>query len=102
MIDLDVDSYYPHVMNMGNWMFGKRERPRTLDLIDLGHGWTQRYKVKVNGGDWWEDKEEMIAWCNKLFGAHTKGYNNPRWRQGSFEFFFKNKKDATMFILRWS
>lgn len=83
-----------------NWILNPKQRSRTCELrvqADLD----QKYTVYVSGGDWWEDKDEMIAWCSKRFGHRNAGYNNPRWSLGAFEFRFKNEKDAVFFILKW-
>lgn len=82
------------------WILHPKQRPRTCELrvrADLD----QKYTVYVSGGDWWEDKDEMTAWCSKRFGHRNKGYNNPRWSPGPFEFRFKNEKDAVFFMLKW-
>ena len=83
-----------------NWMSGKR-RPRSLELRVREELAPQKYTVYYSGGDWWEDKDDMIAWCSERFGHRNEGYNNPRWSPGSFEFRFKNQKDALFFILKW-
>ena len=85
-----------------NLIAGKTSRPRSLELRVREELAPQIYTVYYSGGDWWEDKEAMMAWCSKYFGHRNAGYNNPRWSPGAFEFRFKNKKDATLFILRWS
>ena len=86
---------------MVHWIFEKQPRPRSVELR-VRDELDQKYTVYISGGDWWEDKEEMIAWCSKYFGIRNEKYNNPRWSHGAVEFRFKNKKDATLFILRWS
>ena len=98
MIELDVNSVYPHTPM--NWFTTHKSRPRTCELrVQEYH--PQRYSVYISGGDWWEDKDAMIAWCSKQFGHRNEGYNNPRWSQGPFEFRFKNQKDAMFFMLKW-
>lgn len=48
---------------------------------------------------------ELREWCTQIFGpgGRNKKY---RWRYGwtntANTYYFKNAKDATMFILRWS
>ena len=96
MIDLDVNSFYPHTPM--NWF---TNRPRSLELRVREELAPQKFTVYYSGGDWWEDKDEMMAWCSKNFGHRNGGYNNPRWSQGAFEFRFKNQKDAMFFILKW-
>jgi hypothetical protein len=98
MIDLDVDSFYPHTMN---WFTNHKSRPRSLELRVREELAPQKYTVYYSGGDWWEDKDAMMAWCSERFGHRNEGYNNPRWSQGAFEFRFKNQKDAVFFILKW-
>ncbi len=88
-------------MNWFNHFISKQPRPRTCKLQVAG-SLDRKYVVRVDGGDWWDEKDEMIAWCSKQFGHRSKKYNNPRWEQGPFEFRFKNQKDAMLFILRWS
>jgi hypothetical protein len=98
MIDLDVDSFYPHTMN---WFSNFKNKPRICELRIREEPATQKYTVYISGGDWWEDKEVMNEWCSKNFGHRNEGYNNPRWSQGPFEFRFKNEKDAMFFMLKW-
>ncbi len=84
-----------------NWFTHLKKRPRSVELR-VREELDQKYTVYYSGGDWWEDKDAMMEWCSKQFGIRNEKYNNPRWSVGPFEFRFKNKKDATMFILRWS
>ena len=81
---------------------GKTSRPRSLELRVREELAPQIYTVYYSGGDWWEDKEDMIEWCSKQFGIRNERYNNPRWSPGPFEFCFKNEKDAMLFMLRWA
>lgn len=99
MIDLGINSYYSH--SPMNWFSNYKNRPRTCSLKKSEEFVLRKYIVTVNGGDWWEDKEAMIEWCNKQFGHHNERYNNPRWQPAAFEFRFKNEKDAMLFMLRW-
>jgi hypothetical protein len=80
---------------------GLKHRPRTVELRIKDQFAHQKYTVYISGGDWWEDKDDMIDWCSKCFGHRNEGYNNPRWSVGAFEFRFKNKKDAVFFMLKW-
>jgi hypothetical protein len=96
MIDLDVNSFYPHTPM--NWF---TKRPRSLELRVREELAPQKYTVYYSGGNWWEEKDEMMVWCSKQFGHRNNGYNNPRWSPGPFEFCFKNEKDAMFFILKW-
>ena len=93
MIDLDVNSFYPHTPM--NWF---TKRPRSLELRVREDLAPQKYTVYFSGGDWWDEKDEMTAWCSKQFGHRNNGYNNPRWSPGPFEYRFKNQKDALFFI----
>ena len=98
IIDYDIESMYP--MSTFNWMSGKR-RPRTLEMRVREELAPQKYTVYYSGGDWWDDKDEMMEWCSKHFGHRNEAYNNPRWSTGPFEYRFKNQKDAVFFILKW-
>jgi hypothetical protein len=98
IIDNDIASMYP--MSTFGWMSGKR-LPRSLELRVREELAPQKYTVYYSGGDWWEDKDAMMAWCSERFGHRNEGYNNPRWSPGSFEFRFKNQKDAVFFMLKW-
>jgi len=97
IINYDIESMYP---NTFTWTGGKR-RPRTLEMRVREEIVPWKYTVYYSGGDWWEEKDEMAAWCSKQFGHRNELYNNPRWSTGSFEFRFKNQKDAVFFILKW-
>ena len=97
IIDNDIASLYPVTFT---WMDGKR-RPRSLELRVREELAPQKYTVYYSGGDWWEDKDEMMEWCSKQFGHRNEGYNNPRWSTGPFEYRFKNEKDAVFFMLKW-
>ena len=97
LVDNDIASMYPSM----TWMSGK-QKPRTLTLERLKSPFRHKVRVYVQGGNWWEDKQSMEDWCSERFGPHNKKYNNPRWERDAFHFLFKNEKDATMFILRWS
>ena len=96
MIDLDVDSLYPHVFDM-NLI---KPKIRTLTLKRLP-GVRQPFIVIVQGGNWFEDRDVMMEWCGDRFGRHDKHYNNPRWSREGWDFKFKNEKDAMLFMLRW-
>ena len=97
IINYDIESMYP---NTFTWTGGKR-RPRTLEMRVREELVPWKYAVYYSGGDWWAEKDEMTAWCSKQFGHRNELYNNPRWSTGSFEFRFKNEKDAVFFILKW-
>jgi hypothetical protein len=48
-------------------------------------------------------EDEMRQWCEQLYGP---GGRKQRWRFGWIQedstFYFKNPKDASMFVLRWT
>lgn len=51
----------------------------------------------------------MTTWCTETFGPSTGsiwGHQTPtvgeRWYQNNAKFWFRDEKDLTMFILRWS
>lgn len=73
-------------------------RLESIDDLDL----MQPYVVKVEYG--YDRREEMREWCSQRFGRHTKQWNNPRWCTDNWKniFYFKNARDRTMFLLRWS
>lgn len=50
------------------------------------------------------DKTVVLEWCENFFGSHPK---NPdawcRWyRYSTSKFYFRDEKDYTLFLLRWS
>jgi hypothetical protein len=52
-----------------------------------------------------QDWHDMELWCKKTFGDTPKdGVWTPssRWYMNNSKFWFKEKADRTMFILRWS
>jgi hypothetical protein len=65
-----------------------------------------KYKIKVaiTGGLLHVGKvPEQRQWCEDTFGkSNSKGRWKCGWIQKDPTFFFKNPKDATMFVLRWS
>ncbi len=62
--------------------------------------------VEPIGGNW----KDMEAWCTTAFGEPGEIWPNqdfvwpdsPRWMQNNRKFWFRNEKDKTMFIMRWS
>jgi hypothetical protein len=55
----------------------------------------------TNGGHW----NEMMHWMVTTFGptAHDGVWTpNMRWYANNAKFWFRNEKDLTMFLLRWS
>ena len=52
----------------------------------------------------WRD---MVDWCKKSFGPiplnkMNTPLPNARWYNGNNSFWFKNQKDLSMFMLKWS
>ena len=64
-----------------------------------------KYKHKVIFEPRWANSEHrpIQEWCEKTFGP---GGRKNRWRFGwtdvNSTYYFKNSKDATIFLLRWS
>ncbi len=61
------------------------------------------YTVEPIGGNWLD----METWCIKTFGSSTdvwdfKMDNVGRWYCNDRKFWFRNERDRTMFIMRWS
>jgi hypothetical protein len=73
--------------------------------LELGEGrvYGARYLTVHPGNGWhWN---EMMAWMIETFGptAHDGVWTpNMRWYANNARFWFRNEKDLTMFILRWS
>jgi hypothetical protein len=84
-----------------NWTVSRTERTLKLEST-YEAGFQQPYRVAVING--WTVREEMIEWCSVRFGRHTRQWKNPRWTSdiGHNTFCFKNARDRTMFLLRWS
>lgn len=69
------------------------------------HG-SRYYCVEPVGGQW----VEMEAWCREKYGEPGEIWESldftwpevPRWIQNNRKFWFRNERDRTMFILRWS
>ena len=46
---------------------------------------------------------DMRDWCNATFGPKPYGeYYGDRWMVSNKTFWFKNERDRTLFLLRWS
>lgn len=60
------------------------------------------FRIEVEIHQWLFHSDDMENWCGETFGGHPNGYDNPRWRRSYKTFYFKNEKDATFFMLRWS
>jgi hypothetical protein len=61
------------------------------------------YTVEPIGGNWLD----METWCLKTFGPSDdvwdfKTVNVGRWYKNDRKFWFRNERDRTMFIMRWS
>lgn len=68
------------------------------------------YTVEPIGGNW----IEMEVWCIKTFGPSAEVWDIKssdtefmwpevgRWYKNNRKFWFRNERDRTMFILRWS
>jgi hypothetical protein len=74
--------------------------------LDEGRVYGARYLTvhPENGWHW----NEMMAWMVETFGPSGTPENpgcwspNQRWYANNAKFWFRNEKDRTMFILRWS
>lgn len=88
-----------------------KERP--IEDLVLGeakwHG-ARYYTVEPVGGNW----QTMEAWCTKTFGDAAEVWDIKstgeqfiwpeagRWYKNDRRFWFRNERDRTMFILKWS
>lgn len=78
------------------------------DKLTIGEDFTydQPYWAEPDlGGDWeyrHERYQEIHEWTSNTFGRHTLAWNNPRWSASNRRYWFKNEKDRTMFVLKWS
>ena len=73
------------------------------------HG-SRFYCIEPIGGNWMD----MEVWCIKTFGPSAEVWDikttnesfiwpeNGRWYKNNRKFWFRNEKDRTMSILRWS
>jgi len=71
--------------------------------INEGRVYGARYLTvhPSNGNNW----NEMMSWMVETFGptAHDGVWTpSMRWYANNAKFWFRNEKDLTMFILRWS
>lgn len=83
---------------------------RPLEDIKLSEGTVygaRYYCAEPIGGHW----REMETWCHRTFGesstspiwGEAKAVNpGERWYMNNRKFWFRDEKDRTMFILRWS
>lgn len=64
-------------------------------------GWIGEYhwvSLPVTDKNKYENTTELgIEWCKEYFGK-----SGSRWFEKERKFYFKDEKDMTMFILRWS
>ena len=63
-----------------------------------------KYKTKITVPGLAGDREkEIISWCEESFGPGGRKW---RWRFGWMKedstFYFKDERDASIFMLRWS
>ena len=91
------------IASMFSW--DASDRPDTVSIGE-NFDYVQPYWAEVSLGgpvsSRFERYQEIHAWAEKTFGAHTKEWNNPRWVASNRKYWFKHKKDRTMFVLRWS
>jgi hypothetical protein len=84
-------------------------QPITDLVLSEGTVYGNRYHcVEPVGGNW----REMEAWCGETYGTHGGAIwgqdpnkaplPNERWYMNNRKFWFRNEKDRTMFIMRWS
>jgi hypothetical protein len=80
--------------------------PKQL-ITSTGNVYGQNYiTVRPEGGGWLD----METWCWETFGSPGSdmwGVDDPpipaaRWYNNNRKFWFRDEKDASMFILRWS
>ena len=64
-----------------------------------------KHKVMISPSRAGSEHTEIKAWCEKTFGPGGRS-KKLRWRFGWTDstdtYYFKNGRDATMFVLRWS
>jgi len=63
-----------------------------------------KYKHKITmPNSWASDNQAIRTWCEQSFGP---GGRKQRWRFGwtgsDNTFYFRNEKDALLFVLRWT
>lgn len=77
---------------------------KEVPCVELGNGtvFGQTYYTVEPKGIVWKDMEE---WCKETFGSTpTVGIweDNARWYMNDSRFWFRDEKDRTLFVLRWS
>ena len=64
-----------------------------------------KHKVMITPSRAGSEHAEIKTWCEQTFGPSGRS-KNLRWRFGWTDkvdtYYFKNPKDASMFVLRWS
>lgn len=84
-------------------------QPITDLVLSEGTVYGNRYHcVEPVGGSWFD----MEVWCtrtfgecsdrDKIWGEKKAPLPNERWYMNNRKFWFRNEKDRTMFIMRWS
>lgn len=82
-------------------------KPVETMIFDTGTVYGSRYyTVEPVGGNWLE----MEAWCDSTFGECTNRiwgetktpHPEQRWYANNRKFWFRNERDRTMFVLKWS
>ena len=93
-------------MNIGPFstgVFGNVSMEPELTPMKTGKagGWGMTYhwvSPPVTDKNKYENTTELAtAWCREQYGN-----SGARWFEKERKFYFKNEKDMTMFILRWS
>ena len=88
-----------------------KDRPvEELVLAEGKFAGARFYTVEPVGGNW----QDMEAWCTKTFGDAAEIWDIKRsgeqfiwptvgrWYKNDRKFWFRNERDRTMFIMRWS
>lgn len=66
------------------------------------------YTVEPKWVDWGDRHNEWngwLSWCQETFGGTGDLFNQQplaRWYANNSRLWFKNEKDVTMFLLKWS
>lgn len=64
------------------------------------------YRVVDRHGLWSSDGQvqwrPMVDWCENSFGFRIEKGPGARWYLGQGSFWFKDKQDLTLFMLKWS
>jgi len=63
------------------------------------------HTVDIGMGSWKLGREynDIIAWCNKTFGAHPKKQDAwSRWWVGIGQIYFRDEQDLVLYKLKWS